>query len=302
MKSRRFVMAAAIVAAVGCAEAPPPEFDAARVVTHVERQCAYGPRVPGSAARDSAAAYIARTLEPLGARVSVQPFEVDDPYGPRTLKMFNVIASFAPDRERRLMLCAHYDSRPRADEDPDSTRRDEPIAGAVDGAASVGLLLEVGRLLSQRMPGTIGVDLVFFDGEDYGKSGDLEYYLLGSKHFAANLNGYRPENAILLDMVGGVGTRIGREGYSQQNAGALVDTLFARGERLGLDYLVDYVGPPIIDDHVPLLRAGIRAVDLFGYDYPHWHTVADTPDKVVPGLVEQVGRLLVDFIYDYPFE
>jgi Zn-dependent M28 family amino/carboxypeptidase len=171
----------------------------------------------------------------------------------------------------------------------------------VDGAASTGILMEIGRLLGERPPPEIGVDLVFFDGEDYGKEGDLEHYLLGSQHFAANLAGYRPEKAVLLDMVGGVGTRVARERHSAEYAPALLDSLFARAERLGLSYFIDEPGQPIVDDHVPLLLAGIQAVDLFGYDYPNWHTLADTPDKCSPELIDQVGRLLVDFLYRYPF-
>ncbi len=286
----------------GCATPEPPAFDAARVIAHVEKQCSFGPRLPNSAARDSSAAYIARALEGYGATVTVQQFRVSDPYGERTLKLNNVIASFDPARERRVLLCAHYDSRPWADQDPDSTRHRDPVPAAVDGAAAVGVLIEMGRLVGARMPDEIGVDLVFFDGEDYGREGDLEHYLLGSKYFAMNLAGYRPEKAILLDMVGGIGTHVARERFSVEHAAELTDTLFARAAALGLDYFTDEPGPPIFDDHVPLLRAGIETVDLFGYDYPYWHTVDDTPDKCSPELLAQVGRLLVDFLYRYPFD
>jgi hypothetical protein len=286
----------------GCGEPAPPDFDSARVIAHVERQCAFGPRVPNSAARDSAAGYIARTLERYGAEVSLQPFRVVDPYAERELRLMNIIASFERDRETRVLLAAHYDSRPWADQDPDSTLRTQPIPGAVDGASGTGVLIEMGRLLGERMPRDIGVDLVFFDGEDYGKEGDLDYYLLGSKHLAANLEGYRPDHAILLDMVGGVGTRIAPEGYSMQYAPELTDTLFARAAALKLGYFTNEPGAPMIDDHVPFLRVGIPMVDLFGYEYDQWHTLADTPDRCSPELVGQVGALLVDFLYRYPFE
>ena len=133
-----------------------------------------------------------------------------------------------------------------------------------------------------------------------GKEGDLDYYLLGSKHFVAANRGYRPEAGILLDMVGGVGTRAAREGYSARYAGALTDTLFARAAALGLDYFSDEEGTPVLDDHVPFLGMGVHMVDLFGYEYPHWHTLDDTPDKCDPALVEQVGALLIDFLYRYP--
>lgn len=288
-----------VLAALSCAQEGRPAFDANRVINHVDVQCAFGPRLPGSAARDSVATYIARTARTSGATVSVQSFEITDPYAPRPLRLINIIASFEPDRGRRVMLASHYDSRPWADQDPDTTRHSDPVPGAVDGALSSGILLEMARLVGEQVPGDVGVDLVFFDGEDYGKPDDYDNYLLGSRYFAANLAGYRPECVILLDMVGGVGTRAGREGYSQENARALTDSLFARAQRLGLDYFIENVGPPIFDDHVPLLQAGLQAVDLFGYDYAYWHTVDDTPDKCDVGLIEQVGTLLTDFIFDY---
>jgi hypothetical protein len=291
--------AACAGAACGRAEPPPPTFEAARVLVHVDRQCALGPRVPGTAARDSAAAYIARAAAACGATVSAQAFELDDPYGAGKLRLVNLVASFAVQRETRVMLAAHYDTRPVADQDDTDSLRALPVPGAVDAAASVGILLEIARLLGERMPERIGVDLVFFDGEDYGKPDDLQHYLLGSKHFAANLDGYRPESAILLDMVGGEGTRVTREAYSAREASALLDDLFARAQALDLDYFVDVPGGPVYDDHVPLLMAGIRAVDLFGYEYAHWHTTRDTPDKVDGARVEQVGALLRDFLYRY---
>jgi hypothetical protein len=299
---RHLFLAAALVVAMGCGgrDAAPPPFEAARVIAHVEKQCSYGPRIPNSAARDSAAAYIARTLEGAGALVSVQPVRLPDPYGERTLRLMNIIARFAPERERRVMLAAHYDSRPWADQEPDTALHTRPIPGAVDGACATGILLEVGRLLGTVMPRDIGVDLVFFDGEDYGREGDLDYYLIGSRSFVADNPGYRPASAILLDMVGGVGTEVRREAYSVRYARALVDTLFDRAGALGLDYFADRDGTAIVDDHVPFLRKGIVMVDLFGYDYPHWHTLADTPDKCVPDLIAQVGTLLVDYLYRRP--
>lgn len=304
MNPRHWIIAACAAAAAlaaGCAGKERPAFDSSRVIAHVERQCGYGPRVPNSAARDSAAAYIAHTLEGYGAEVRLQPFRVDDPYGDRALRLINVVASFGVGRDRRVMLASHYDSRPWADQEADTTLHMTPIPGAVDGACTTGILMEMGRLLGASMPEDIGVDLVFFDGEDYGREGDIDHYLLGSTYFVANLAGYHPREGILLDMVGGVDTHAGREGYSDRYATALTDTLFARAAALGLDYFVSTVGGPIVDDHVPFLRAGIPVTDLFGYDYPYWHTLADTPDKCDPARIDQVGALLVDFLYSYPF-
>jgi Zn-dependent M28 family amino/carboxypeptidase len=269
-------------------------------MVHVERQVGFGPRVPGSAAHDRAVRYLARTLERHGARVSLQSFQVDDPYGAQPLRLINIVGSFAPERTRRLMLCAHYDSRPWADQEADSSLWSTPIPGAVDGAAGVAALLEIARLVGIQLPGKIGVDVVLFDGEDYGKSGDLEQYLLGSIHFAVDLRGYRPEHAILIDMVGGKGTRVRREGFSNEHAAPWLDAVFARAEALGLDYFESAAGPPMYDDHVPLLRAGIPCIDLFGYDYGAWHTLRDDVSQVDPEKLGQVVTLLRDIVYDPP--
>ncbi len=302
-----FAIASALVAtafAGGCGAGSPPTGSVDSALVHVERQVSYGPRVPGTPARDQAARYLARTLERYGARVSLQSFEIDDPYADRSLHLMNIVASFATERSRRLLLCAHYDSRPWADQETDSLLRSRPIPGAVDGAASVGALLEIARVVGLRAPPEIGVDIVLFDGEDYGKQGDLEHYLLGSKHFMVNLGGYRPACAILLDMVGGKGTRVRRETLSKENAGPWLDDVFARAAALGLDYFEAADGPPMIDDHVPLLQAGIPAVDLFGYDYAAWHTLGDDLSQVDREKLSQVIVLLQDIVYDlrYPPE
>lgn len=278
-----------------------PTFETTRVLAHVEKQCRWGPRVPNSPAHDSVMVFLEETMKSYGADVSLQSFDTADPYGDRTLHLVNVVAKFAPKRSKRVMLAAHYDSRPRSDRETVDSLRALPVPGAVDGATGVGVLLEIGRMLGEEMPGGIGVDLVYFDGEDYGREGDLDYYLLGAKYFAANLNGHLPRSVILLDMVGGQSTLIAREAYSQTNSAELTDELFRRAAALGLDYFVDLSGPPVYDDHVPLIQAGLTAVDLFGYEYPHWHTTRDTPDKCDPEKLAQVGALLTDFLYDYPY-
>lgn len=293
--------AVAVLLLPGCNPGEPPAFSVDSAVVHIDRQLVLGPRVPGSAARDSAAAYIARTLRRYGAQVTVQPFQIKDPYGDRTIRMMNIIGSFGPDEKRRLMLASHYDSRPWADQEPDSTLWNVPILGAVDGATSTAILLEIARLAGTRAPQGIGLDLVFFDGEDYGKHEDIDHYLLGSQHFAANLDGYHPVAAILLDMVGGKGTTVKREGYSQENSPELMDYVFARARALHLNTFNSSPGAPMIDDHVPLLRAGIHTIDLFGYDFAPWHTLKDDGTAVDRPRVEEVGILLRDIVFNFKY-
>jgi hypothetical protein len=285
----------------GCNRVETPLFSVDSSVVHIDRQLALGPRVAGTAARDSAASYIAHTLERYGARVTVQPFEVKDPYADRTIRMMNIVGSFGAGAKRRLMLASHYDSRPWADQEKDSTLWNTPIPGAVDGATSTAILLEIARLAGMRAP-DIGLDLVFFDGEDYGKERDIDYYLLGSRHFAANLDGYHPAAAILLDMVGGVGTTARREGTSDDHSRPFMDYVFARAQALDLRYFESAPGAAMIDDHVPLLQAGIEAIDLFGYDFAPWHTLRDDGTAVDRAKVEETGILLRDLVYDFKYQ
>ena len=297
-RSRRWTIAvAAAVLAAGCGadSAPVGSIDSAMV--HVERQVSYGPRLPGSPARDHAARYLARTLERYGARVTLQSFAVDDPYSDKPLHLINIVASFEPDRRKRMLLCSHYDSRPWADQEADSTLWSQPVPGAVDGAASTAALLEVARVLGKKSPAGHGVDIVLFDGEDYGRQGDIEHYLLGSKYFVSNLGGYRPAGVILLDMVGGKGTRVRREGTSQERSRPLLDYVFSRAAALELDYFEPADGTPVYDDHIPFLQVGIPAIDLFGYDYPAWHTLGDDLTQVDRDKLAQVITLLVDIVY-----
>ena len=302
MNSRIALFAAMLAIAVGCSQpGEPAQFDADHAWEQLLLQCEFGPRVPGTAARDSVATHIARKLQGYGARLSFQQFEVDDPYGDGQLRLINVIASFEPKRTRRVMLCAHFDTRPWSDQEDDDSLKTVPVLGANDGASGVAVLIEMGRLISLVSPPDIGVDLVFFDGEDYGKQGDLSNYLLGSKHFAANLAGYRPECAILLDMVAGIGTVIGKESYSLQNSAPLCNDLFERAQRLNLDFFIPEPALAVYDDHIPLIQAGIPAVDLIATAYEHWHTTRDTPDKCSKDLMAQVGALLSDFLYHYSF-
>lgn len=287
-----------MAAATGCAKST-PEFDADVAWSYLVKQCEFGPRVPGSAAHDSTVQFIAGRLRDAGVEVSLQRFELDDPYGDGKLRLVNVVGRFAAERRRRILLGAHFDSRPWADQERVDSLRSRPVPGANDGASGVAILLAVADVLGETSPPEVGVDLVFFDGEDYGKSMDLDYYLLGSKHYVENLGEPRPECGILLDLVGGTGAKIRKEGYSLAHAPELTDELFRRAERLRLDVFVPSPNQSYYDDHVPFLRAGIPMTDLIGLPFPHWHTLRDTPENCSPETLRQVGTLVLDFLYDY---
>jgi Zn-dependent M28 family amino/carboxypeptidase len=204
--------------------------------------------------------------------------------------------------EKRILLCAHWDTRPFADRDPRPENRMTPILGANDGASGVAVLLEVARLLCERPP-SVGVDLVFFDLEDMGEEGGVERaegrdpFCIGSSVFVGQHPDYRPDFGILLDMVGKRDLRIRKEGFSLDRAPRIVEKVWSTARRIGAKAFVDQRGMPVYDDHVPFLERGIPVIDLIDMDYPQWHTLADTPDRCAPESLQQVGDVLVEVIY-----
>lgn len=292
------VVAALVAAPGGCVfrgDHRPPAFDGDRALTLLERQTALGPRVPGSDGWHGFQTMLRRFCDSLKISVAVQPFPYHDYLTGDTINLVNWIVSINPDNGNRILVAAHYDSRPRADRDPDSARWNQPISGANDGASGSAVLMHLMELLSVQPP-RIGVDLAFFDGEDYGTSGQLDQYLLGSTYFAAHgMPRYR--FGLLLDMIGDRDLRIYREGYSERYAREIDDKVWKTAARLGVNAFVDSLGAEVIDDHIPIVGAGVPMIDIIDFDYPYWHTVADTPDKCSAASLEAVGRVVMEVIY-----
>jgi len=273
-----------------------PVFSGQRAFELLKVQCDFGPRPPKSSAHDSLLVWFVSFLDTLADTVFLQHFSELD-YDGKIMPMANVIARFNPKADYRILLCAHWDTRPRADRDPDSLNRDKPILGANDGASGVAILLHIAEIL-KKSPTPVGVDIVFFDGEDFGKEGDLSHYLMGSKYFARNAGKLFWKFAVLLDMVGDADLHLPKEQYSaMQSAPDVVDTVWNRAKSLGLAAFENTLGKAVIDDHLPLAEAGIKAIDIIDFDYKYWHTLQDTPDKCSAQSLEQVGKLLVDLIY-----
>ena len=285
-----------------------PEFNADSAYHFIERQLALGPRNPNSKGHQQAKQYFLNTLKQYaGPRyVYAQNFTARG-YNGDTLALSNIIASFNPQSSDRIMLCAHWDTRPRADRD--SVNREKPILGADDGASGVGVLLEFARLFEAHPP-PIGVDIVLFDGEDYGKEGDLQKYFLGSRHWAKNppVEGYAPRFSILLDMVGGQNARFPKEGYSMQFAPALVNEVWSIADEKGLDELfIPKRGSKISDDHVVINRIlGIPTIDIIRHNpsssnsqfAPYWHTHDDDLSIISKKTLDGVGQTLLELIYN----
>ncbi|MCK4548649.1 MAG: M28 family peptidase [Candidatus Krumholzibacteria bacterium] len=290
------LLTAVILAALtGCGSGDVPEFDSASAFTFLEQQVDIGFRYPGSPEHKQLQKYLTGRLQEFGANVSLQPFEAVLTTGD-TLNLINIIGNYNRKASKRIMLAAHYDTRPFADRDPDPTNRDKPIAGANDGASGVAVLLEIARLLGESEP-SVGVDIVLFDGEDYGREGTAIDYCLGSAHFARRLRGYKPYAAIVIDMIGDSDLEIMMEGYSRAASPVLLGELFDIAEQLGYGQFRRKKMEAIIDDHLPLIQAGINAVDLIDFDYDYWHTLEDTPDKCSPESLEAVGNVLLHYIW-----
>lgn len=283
-----------------------PTFNGARAFRYLQLQCDFGPRVPGTEAHRRCGDFLVSELRKYAHRVKEQTFHYRDRRdSTRVYSGRNIVASFNlhPARNFRVLLCAHWDSRPRADKDPDPHNRQQPVPGANDGASGVAVLLEMARLLHES-PLDYGVDIVLFDLEDLGDYTDspitpdsLNPFGIGSEHFAKTNPTYRPAFGILLDMIGDRDLRIEREGYSQRYAPQIVEKVWRAAKQVGATAFVDEVGGAIKDDHYAFLRRGLKVIDLIDFDYPYWHTVADTPDKCSPESLQQVGKVLVEVLW-----
>jgi hypothetical protein len=282
-----------------------PRFDGERAMEDIRNQVAFGPRTAGSPGHARQLRWMQERLQPLADTVMVQPFIWTHPDDSTvTLAGANLVASFGlnPPSPRRVVLGAHYDTRPRADRDPKPRSRTTPVPGANDGGSGVAVLLEMARLISASPPEGVGVDLVFFDLEDAGSdsaaAGPVIPYALGSDAFMARNPTYRPAWGVLVDMVCDRNLRIPREAYSQANASQLVDRVWEAAGRVGADAFINEEGSAVVDDHLAFLRAGIPMVDLIHQPFPDtWHTTEDTPAACRAESLEQVGRVLVELLW-----
>lgn len=288
-----------LLAAAGCQRLP--EVDGARLQARVEQQVAFGPRIPGTPGHAAQVEWMRAEFTRLGGEVEIQEF-TDSTLG-RPLPVRNVIARFGPKGGRRILFCAHYDSRPFADMDPDPARRDQPVPGANDGGSGVAVLLELAELMQARPP-AVGVDLVCFDAEDLGQADRPHEFCLGSRGYAARLpaagDPARPVAGFLFDMVGDADLDIHVEGNSQRRAANLVALVLEAARSAGATDFHPDVRYTITDDHLPLLDAGLPCIVIIDFDYPAWHTVSDTPDRTSGTSLAQVARVGAWLLYESP--
>lgn len=288
-----------------------PTFNADSAYRYTADQVAFGPRVPNSEAHRQCGDWLAQTLERFGAQVTSQHVTLRA-YDGTSLAARNIIGAYKPESKKRVLLCAHWDTRPWADADPDAKNHRSPILGANDGASGVGVLLEIARQLQQQ-PTDIGIDIIFFDAEDYGThAADDEpangiTWCLGSQYWARvpHTDGYMARFGILLDMVGGKDARFHREGYSDSYAKHVVDKVWAAAHAIGNGQWFPYAdGGVITDDHLPINElARIPCIDIIGH-YPEtgfaptWHTMDDTMENIDPAVLRAAGQTVMQVIYN----
>jgi glutaminyl-peptide cyclotransferase len=292
---------------------PVPVFNVDSAYHYVQQQVDFGPRVPNTAAHSATADFLVQKLESYGANVQIQSFEAPA-YDGTPLALQNIIASFNPSVSKRILLAAHWDSRPFADKD--SQHKHEPIDGANDGGSGVAVLLELARLFQIQSP-NVGVDIILFDGEDYGEpegyeksneSSNQVWWCLGSQYWAENKHqkNYMAYYGILLDMVGAEGAQFYREGVSMRAAPSVVKKVWGKAQELGHGrYFVYENSPEIVDDHIYVnYNAKIPMIDIIEYapgsdTYfpPYHHTHQDNMEIISKETLQAVGETVANVVY-----
>lgn len=278
-------------------------FDANRALADLQKQVEFGPRVPNTEGHRKTRDFIVAELGKYADRVTRQDFT--QTFRGVTYQMSNIIGVINPSGQKKLMLCAHWDTRPMADEDPNPANHTKPIPGANDGASGVAVLLEVARVLKAKKP-KMQVIITFFDGEDFAlQPGDFSHMFLGSKHFAQNMGKFRPDEAILIDMIGDSQLGVNRDRNSVLAAPSLYQRVLNAARSLGYANSFDQGEKTVSDDHIPLIQAGVKAIDLIDFDYPDssnrfWHTLQDTPDKCSPQSLKIIGETLLKVVENAP--
>jgi hypothetical protein len=290
----------------------PATFDADSAYAYVDKQVAFGPRVPNTEAHRKCAAYLEASLRRFTTNVIVQRGTVNA-YDGTPLHFSNIIGSFNPDAKVRVLLVSHWDSRPFADHDPVISNRRTPVPAANDGASGVGVLIEIARQLKIKQP-SIGVDILFVDVEDYGAPEDAvsearDDWALGSQYWAKNPHkpGYKPRYGVLLDMVGAADARFTLEGTTMNYAPDIARKIWRIGEQLGYgSYFSTEETNGITDDHTYINQIiKIPTIDIIQNDpstpsgfYKNWHTTLDNMDGISRETLRAVGTTVLTAVYN----
>jgi glutaminyl-peptide cyclotransferase len=282
-------------------------FDGTQAYEYLKQVCALGPRPSGSEAMLQQQQLLTTHFAQLGGRVLHQDFEVRHPLDGTPVRMKNIVVEWHPERLERILLCAHYDTRPFPDQDRSRPRG--VFVGANDGGSGVGLLMELGKHMKQ-LPGKLGVDFVLFDGEEFvfDENRDRDYYFVGSTHFAKSYVALPPEHryrcGVLFDMVADAHLEIYQERNSLKFAKSLVGEIWSTANRLNVEEFIRKPRHEVRDDHLPLNEiARIPTCDIIDFDYPrpslrqsYWHTENDRPENCSAASLAKVGWVIHEWL------
>lgn len=287
--------------ATHAAQSPPakarlvaPNFDSSRAFADLKKQVAFGPRVPGTKGHAGCRDWIVAELEK-SCPGTVRRQDTTVLVRGQRIPLTNIGARINPDAATQILLCAHWDTRPTADQEIDPAKRKRPIDGANDGASGVAVLLELARNFAEKKP-DVGVQFVLFDGEDYGPG--IENMFLGAKAYAAKPLFPKPTFGILIDMIGDKNLGIYRELNSDAVAPDINTLVFKAAKDLGVPAFVDEPKHEILDDHLALIQKGWKVIDLIDFDYGPWHTLDDTVEQCSPASLKAVGDVLNKVVRD----
>jgi hypothetical protein len=281
----------------------PVPFDGKRALGYLEALCKIGPRISGTDGMKKQQEMLEKHFKDQGGKVEWQRFEAKQRSRRDKVEMANLIVSWRPERERRIIICAHYDTRPIADQEPERRNWTEPFLSANDGGSGVALMMELAHAMKD-LKTNVGVDFVLFDGEEYiFDPGDFERrregdeYFFGSKHFAAEYRKKRDKvkyaGAVLLDMIGGKNPRFPMDPLSLAKAESLTERLWKVAAEQKCTAFKNVINDTEVqDDHIALNAAGIPAVDIIDFSYTHWHKLSDVPENCSSDGLEQVARVL----------
>lgn len=284
-----------------------PEFNPDSAFSYTKAQVDFGPRIPSTKAHANCAAYLEKKFKSFGASVFVQEGAAQT-YDGKKHQLKNIIVAFFPEKTRRVLISAHWDSRPFSDQDPDVAKRDQPFEAANDGASGVGVMLEMARQLQHQQP-EIGVDFILWDIEDYGKANDQTpnetTWCIGSQYWAKNqpTKGYRPLYAINLDMVGGSNAQFAQDEISRKYAPNIVSKVWDIAGEIGYGaYFINLPSGSLIDDHFWVNQVGIPCIDVIHYTdaagfYSNWHTQLDNLNNIDRNTLKAVGQTMLETIF-----
>jgi glutaminyl-peptide cyclotransferase len=282
---------------------PTNPLDAQRAYGYLQELCAIGPRMSGTAGMEKQQTLLEAFFKKAGGKVTLQRFQANDPLGGGNVPMTNIIIEWHPERKDRILLCAHYDTRPHADRDLDPVKRRSGVfLGANDGASGVAVLMELAHLMP-KLEGPLGVDFLLVDGEELVYTEGQDPYFLGSTWFAQQYVAKPPQHkyrwGVVLDMVGDADLSVYQDRFSAtwRETRPLVKSIWSTAARLGVKEFIPRIGYVIQDDHMPLRNtAKIPTCDVIDFDYPQWHTTMDNPQHCAGSSLAKVGWVVYEWI------